>query len=68
MRVSRDEYKRILEQQRNEELLTKALEAGQISMIEYFVEITLLYDSIRNYLDVEKEFQNVMGQLLQYKL
>lgn len=68
LRVSRDEYKRILEQQRNEELLTKALEAGQISMIEYFAEISLLYDSIRNYLDVEKEFQNVMGQLLQYKL
>lgn len=68
LRASRNEYEQIFVQQRNEELLKKALEAGQISMIEYFVEITLLYDSIQNYLDVEKEYRNVLGQLLQYKL
>ena len=37
-------------------------------MLEYFVEITLLYDSMQNYLDVEREYRNVMGQLLQYTL
>ena len=37
-------------------------------MVDYFVEISLLYDSIQNYLDVEKEYQNVMAQLLQYQL
>ena len=46
----------------------KALETGQISMIDYFVEITLLYDSMQNYLDVEKEYQNAVAQLLQYQL
>lgn len=68
LRASRDEYEQIFARQRNEELLQKALEAGQISMLEYFVEITLLYDSMQNYLDVEREYRNVMGQLLQYTL
>jgi len=62
------EYAATLSVQRNEELLNKALEAGQISMIEYFVEITILYDSLRNYLDVEKEYRNTLAQLFQYQL
>lgn len=65
---SREEYARTLAMQRNEELLNKALEAGQISMIDYFVEITILYDSMQNYLDVEKEYHNTVAQLLQFNL
>ena len=66
--VSYSEYAQTLSLQRNENILNKALEAGQISMIEYFVEIALLYDSIQNYLDVEKEYHNIVAQLMQYKL
>lgn len=65
---SSTEYATTLASQNSEELLNKALEAGQISMIDYFVEITLLYDSIQNYLDVEKEYHNIVAQLLQYRL
>lgn len=65
---SRNEYAEALSCQRNDELLNKALEAGQISMIDYFVEITLLYNSMQNYLNVEKEYQNAMARLLQYQL
>lgn len=65
---SSEEYASTLASQSNEELLNKALEAGQISMIDYFVEITLLYDSVQNYLDVEKEYHNIAAQLLQYAL
>lgn len=68
LQTSKDEYARTLSSQRNEELLNKALEAGQISMIDYFVEITILYDSIQNYLEVEKEYHNMTAQLLQYSL
>lgn len=68
LRNSSDEYAQTLATQRGEELLNKALEAGQISMIDYFVEITLLYDSIENYLNVEKEYHNTLAQLLQYAL
>lgn len=65
---SKEEYSKALANQQNEELLNKALEAGQISMIDYFVEITILYDSIQNYLDVEKEYYNAMAQLQQNQL
>lgn len=68
LELTKNEYTHTLTSQRNEELLNKALEAGQISMIDYFVEITILYDSIQNYLDVEKEYHNLLAQLLQYKL
>lgn len=63
-----NEYAQALTGQRNEELLTKALQTGFISMIDYFVEITILYDSMQNYLDVRKEYHSVVAQLLQYKL
>lgn len=65
---SREEYKKILSGQQNIELLNKALDAGQISMIEYFTEITTFYESRQNYLDVERECFNVLAQLFQYKL
>lgn len=65
---SSQEYAQTLASQSNEELLNKALEAGQISMIDYFVEITLLYDSMQNYLSVEKDYHDATAQLLQYTL
>ena len=68
LQTSKDEYAQTLHSQRNEELLNKALEAGQISMIDYFMEISLLYDSIQNLLDIEKEYYNLVAQLLQYRL
>ena len=54
--------------QQNELLLNKALKAGQISMLDYFVEINMLYESIQNYLDIEKEYQTILAQLFQYTL
>lgn len=68
LQATKEEYARTLSAQRNEELLNKALQAGQISMLDYFVEITILYDSIQNYLDVEKEYHNLRAQLMQYRL
>lgn len=68
LQASRNEYVQTLHSQRNEELLNKALEAGQISMIDYFVEISLFYDSMQNLLDIEKEYHNLVAQLLQYRL
>lgn len=66
--ASRNEYIRLLSSQHSIELLNKALNAGQISMIDYFVEITTLFDSRQNYLNVERDYFNTLAQLLQYKL
>lgn len=68
LNTSREQYSRILSTQRNSDLLSKALEAGQISMIDYFVEISILYESQKNYLTVEKEYFDTLALLHQYEL
>ena len=68
LQISRADYAKVLEQQRNIELLNKALNAGQLSVIDYFTELTTIYDSHQSYLDVEKEYHSILAQLYQYKL
>lgn len=68
LRTAKDDYARILSTQRNIELLNKALDAGQISMINYFTEVAALYDARQNYLDIEKNYHDLLAQLLKYEL
>ena len=68
LQISRADYAKVLKQQRNIELLNKALNAGQLSVIDYFTELTTIYDSHQSYLDVEKEYHSILAQLYQYKL
>ena len=68
LQISRADYAKVLEQQRNIELLNKALTAGQLSVIDYFTELSTIYDSHQSYLDVEKEYHSILAQLYQYKL
>ena len=62
LQISRADYAKVLEQQRNIELLNKALNAGQLSVIDYFTELTTIYDSHQSYLDVEKEYHSILAQ------
>ena len=68
LQISRADYAKVLQQQRNVELLNKALNAGQLSVIDYFTELSTFYDSQQSYLDVEKEYYSILAQLYQYKL
>lgn len=68
LRASMDEYEKVLKNQNGQELLNKAIQAGQISMLEYFVDVTTLYQSMQNYLQLQNEYQKVMAQLYKYKL
>ncbi len=49
-------------------LLDKALSAGQISVLEYFVELNYYNDTFNSYLEIEKEYYEVIATLLKYKL
>lgn len=68
LQISRADYAKVLEQQGNIELLNKALNAGQLSVIDYFTELSTIYDSHQSYLEVEKEYHSILAQLYQYKL
>ena len=68
LKTSMDEYNTVLKSQNSLALLNKAIQTGQISMIEYFVDVTSFYQSMQNYMQLQNEYQKVMAQLYKYKL
>ena len=68
LQQSIDEYKEIFARQRDLSLLRKALEGGEISMIEYFVEVSVVYQSKANLLLLENQYQKVMAQMYKSRL
>lgn len=68
LKASMDEYQTVLGGQNNLALLNKAIQSGQISMIEYFVDVTTYYQSMQNYLQLQNQYQKAMAQLYKYRL
>ena len=68
LKSAMDEYEGVLRSRNNLALLNKAIQAGQISMIEYFVDVTTYYQSVRNYLQLQNQYQKVIAQLYKYRL
>lgn len=68
LKASIDEYSDVLKSQNNLALLNKAIQAGQISMIEYFVDVTTIYQSMQNQLQLQNEYQKVLAQLYKSRL
>ncbi len=50
------------------QLLQKALTAGQISMVEYLVDATQLYEAFENQLSLEYEYRLRLARLYKYNL
>lgn len=68
LKTSMQEYNKLLQSQKTLSLLNKALESGQLSMIEYFVEANQVYESMQNYLQLENQYQQIIAQMYRYKL
>lgn len=68
LKTSLDEYSQVLKAQNSLALLNKAIQVGQISMIEYFVDVTTYYQTMQNYMQIQNEYQKVMARLYRYKL
>lgn len=49
-------------------LLDKAMAAGQISVLEYFVEMNYYNTTSNSYLEIEKEYYEVVAALLKHQL
>ena len=65
---SMTEYQQTFQGQQNLELLQQALTGGQISMIEYFVEVSVIYQSRMNYLQLENQYQKALALLFKARL
>lgn len=63
-----EEYKNLLGTVNNVLLLDKALRLGQISTIEYFMELSYYYNAYDKYLEIEYEFQKATTALYKFQL
>lgn len=68
LQTSIREYQEALHSQQNLALLKQALTGGQINVTAYFVEVTIVYQSKQNLLQLENRYQKVMSQLYKSRL
>lgn len=68
LRTSMNEYEKTFQAQQDLDMLKQALTGGQISMIEYFVEVSVVYQSRQNYLQLENLYQKAMAKIYKNKL
>ncbi|NDV65631.1 TolC family protein [Bacteroides sp. 224] len=68
LRSSMQEYEKTFQAQSDLELLKQALTGGEISMIEYFVEVSVIYQSKLNYLELQNQYQKAMAKIYRNRL
>jgi Cu(I)/Ag(I) efflux system membrane protein CusA/SilA len=56
-------YRQSLAAANNADLLKKALDTGEISLLDYIVELGLYYDTINQALEAERDFQKAFAEL-----
>lgn len=50
------------------EMLQKAVEAGELSIIDYYGEADSIYENLHSYLDVERAYHNALAELYKNEL
>ena len=60
------DYKSKLQSFNNSELLMKALDKGEISLIDYILELSFYYESVNNLLELERDMNKTIAELNQY--
>ncbi len=68
LKANLEEYKIALDNLNGFEILKKSLDSGQISGIEYFLEVAYYYQMVDQYLDIELDYQSVLARLYRYEL
>ena len=68
LRASATSLETILRNQNTLDLLNKALDAGQISVIEYFTEVNALYQNRETLLKLQKDYRIVREQIFRYEV
>lgn len=61
-----NEYRSGLRDFDNSELLKKALDKGEISLINYITELSLFYNSVNKLLELERDMNKTLAELNQY--
>lgn len=68
LKATAEALRRALAESDNKQLLNKALEAGEISLIDYLSQLTLYYDAQDKAMKADHEFQRALADLHQSEL
>ena len=58
-----DDLQKLIQESENERLLNKSLQLGEISIIEYFIELSYYYEVKDTFLELEKEYFQTLAEL-----
>ena len=61
-----DDYRNQLLSYDNSKLLDKALDKGEITLIEYFMELSIYYESLDNLIRLERDLNLATAELKRY--
>lgn len=62
-----NDYELLLESSNSEALLDKAFKQGQLSLINYLLELSAFYDAFDQYLEAQKDYQLAAAELKQWE-
>jgi len=68
LRETAQKYRDALSSYSNEPLLRKALDAGEISLLDYLLEVEFYYDAFNNMLEAERDYALAVAELTAVKL
>jgi cobalt-zinc-cadmium efflux system outer membrane protein len=68
LRKSLDEYRKAIASVSNTALLDKALRLGEITTIEYFLEMSFYQNAVLHFLKTEQDYQVAVAGLMRYRL
>ena len=63
LRAAAEDFRQALESADNRDILLKAQEKGEISMIDYIVESDLYYSALEDYLESERDYRLALASL-----
>jgi len=66
--TSLTEYQNLFNSMNSIELLNKSFQYGEISSMEYFVEVGFYYQALQNFLKTENEYYQSIARLYSYQL
>jgi outer membrane protein TolC len=68
LKMTADKYRQSLATVNNTDLLKKALDAGEISLLDYILEMGLYYNTVNQMLEAERDYQKAFAELSAFEL
>jgi outer membrane protein TolC len=68
LKTTVDEYRKVVESMNSQELLLKSLQSGNISVLEYYRELSGWYETYDRYITSQRDYFTEMVYLMQFEM